>query len=289
MRNAILNSARHGIGRGWRVFSQVLALADRTHLSMIAAGIAFFGIFAVFPALAALIGVFGLFADPMVVEEQLELMEEFIPPDAYELLHDQVMALIGAQGGALGWTTVLSLGVALWSARLGVSSLVLGINAIHGTPNRGGFWHAILSILLTLWLLSVAIVALFAVIVAPILLAVLPLPPTTGWILEGVRWLVALGALLMALGILYRFGPNGAVRMGWVTPGAVMVIVLWLAASAGFSLYVSNFGSYNEVYGSIGAVVAMMMWLYITAYLIMLGAALNLVLRGEDVPLDHGM
>jgi membrane protein len=289
LRAPVLNIAMHRMGRAWQVLSQVWAVADRTHLSMIAAGIAFFGIFAVFPALAALIGVFGLFADPMVVEQQLELMEEFIPPDAYDLLHDQVMALINAQGGTLGWTTVLSLGVALWSARLGVSSLVLGINAIHGTPNRGGFWHAILSILLTLWLLSVAMVALFAVIVAPILLAVLPLPPATGWLFEAVRWLVALAALLLALGILYRFGPNGAIRMAWITPGAILVIVLWLAASAAFSLYVGNFGSYNEIYGSIGAVVAMMMWLYITAYLIMLGAALNLVLRGEDIPLDHGM
>ena len=92
-----------------------------------------------------------------------------------------------------------------------------------------------------------------------------------------------------AMGILYRFGPNGAIRMAWVTPGAVLVIILWLAASAAFSLYVANFDSYNEIYGSIGAVVALMMWLYISAYLILLGAALNEVIYGDGTALDHGM
>lgn len=269
----------------WRVWG----LADRTHLGLIAAGIAFFGIFAMFPSLAALIGIFGLMADPMVVESQLVLMEEFIPPDAYVLLQDQIQRLINAQTGTLGWATVLSTGIALWSARLGLASLVQGINAIHGIPNRGGIWHAVISITLTLSLVAIAILALFAVIVTPIILALLPLPPFMGWLLEALRWAVALVSFLMALGILYRFGPNGKVRMAWVTPGAVLVIVLWLVASAGFSVYVSNFSSYNEVYGSIGAVIGMMTWLYITAYLILLGAALNVVLQGGDVPLDRGM
>jgi membrane protein len=277
----------------WRRFGRALwrvwGVADRAHLGLIAAGIAFFGIFAMFPALAALIGIFGLMADPIVVESQLDLMEEFIPADAYTLLYDQVHALITAQTGTLGWATVLSTTIALWSARLGVASLVQGINAIHGIPNRGGLWHAVISITLTLSLVAIAILALFAVIVTPIILALLPLPPFMGWLFEALRWLVALGSLLLALGILYRYGPNGQVRMAWVTPGAVLVIVLWLFASAGFSLYVGNFSSYNEIYGSIGAVVAMMMWLYITSYLILLGAAMNVVLRGDEIPPDHGM
>lgn len=261
--------------RSWRVLNRMMEISGRTHLGLIAAGVAFFGIFSVFPSLAVLIGLFGLVADPVVVETQLQMMEEFIPADAYALIEAQISQLIGAQTGTLGWATGVSLVIAFWSARLGVSSLVQGINAIHGAPERGGFWHQILSLLLTFALVVVAIVALMAVIVAPILLAFLPLAGLAGIVAELVRWAVALGSLVMAFGLLYRYGPNGEVSQAWITPGSITVVLLWLAASAGFTVYVSNFASYNEIYGSIGAVMAMMMWLYITAYLIMLGAAMN--------------
>ncbi|MCC5974104.1 MAG: YihY/virulence factor BrkB family protein [Rubellimicrobium sp.] len=255
--------------------SRMLEIAGRSHLGLIAAGVAFFGIFSVFPSLAVLIGLFGLVADPAVVETQLQMMEEFIPADAYALIDAQISQLIGAQTGTLGWATGVSLVIAFWSARLGVSSLVQGINAVHGEPERSGIWHQILSLLLTFALVVVAIIALLAVIVAPILLAFLPLAGLAGIVAELVRWVVAIGSLVMAFGLLYRYGPNGQVSQAWITPGSVTVVVLWLAASAGFTVYVSNFASYNEIYGSIGAVMAMMMWLYITAYLIMLGAAMN--------------
>ncbi len=272
----------------WGALGQVMAMSDRTHMGLMAAGIAFFGMFAIFPALGALIAIFGLIADPMVVEEQVALLEDLMPPGASDLIADQVHRLVTAQTGTLGWTTVLSLLLALWSARAGVASLVQGLNAIHEIPNRGGILHAIVSILLTLSLIAIGLTGLFAVIIAPILIALAPVAYSTAWILEGVRWIVALTALLMALGILYRFGPNGRSRMAWVTPGAVLVIIFWLGSSAGFSAYLARFDSYNEIYGSIGAVIALMMWLYISAYLVLLGAAFNEVIIGEQVD-DHGM
>lgn len=272
----------------WGALGQVMAMSDRTHMGLMAAGIAFFGMFAIFPALGALIAIFGLVADPMVVEEQVALLEDLMPPGASDLIADQVHRLVTAQTGTLGWTTVVSLLLALWSARAGVASLVQGLNAIHEIPNRGGILHAIVSILLTLSLIAIGLTGLFAVIVAPILIALAPVAYSTAWILEGVRWIVALTALLMALGILYRFGPNGRSRMAWITPGAVLVIVFWLGSSAGFSAYLARFDSYNEIYGSIGAVIALMMWLYISAYLVLLGAAFNEVIIGEQVD-DHGM
>lgn len=164
------------------------------------------------------------------------------------------------------------------------------MNAIFGTPNRGGVRHALVALLLTLTLIGMAIVALFMVVIAPIAIALLPLQAETEQLLEVIRWIVALLSLLAALGLLYRYGPNrrGA-RPSWLTPGALLVVVAWLAASAGFSLYVTNFGSYNEVYGSIGAVIALLMWLYISAYLILLGAVMNVALervRGKNTPSD---
>jgi membrane protein len=277
------------LDRTWIALWQVWVLSDKTHLGLIAAGIAFFGMFAMFPAIAALIAIFGLVSDPIVVETELALMDDLIPPGAYDLLYDQVHRLVTAQTDTLGWTTFLSLMLALWSARAGVASLVQGLNAIHRIPNRDGILHNVVSMMLTLSLISIAMIALFAVIVAPIALALAPARYSASWLTEGIRWSVALLSLLMALGILYRFGPNETVRMAWVTPGAVLVIVFWLAASWGFSFYVSNFDSYNQIYGSIGAVIAMMMWLYISAYLILLGAALNEVIFGDGTAFDHGM
>lgn len=278
------------LSRVWRFGRALIDTAGEQNVGLISAGIAFYGLFAVFPAMAALIAIFGLMADPTIVYSQLELLSEFMPTGAYALFEAQLTGLLNAQTGTLGWATLLSLGIALWSARAGVAALILGLNAIFGTPNRGGVRHALVALLLTLTLIGMAIVALFMVVIAPIAIALLPLQAETEQLLEVIRWIVALLSLLAALGLLYRYGPNrrGA-RPSWLTPGALLVVVAWLAASAGFSLYVANFGSYNEVYGSIGAVIALLMWLYISAYLILLGAVMNVALervRGKNTPSD---
>lgn len=265
--------------RVWRVSREVFALADRVHLGLISAGVAFFSMFAMFPALAALIAVFGLVADASVVEEQLGLMEELIPVAAYELISEQITRLLAAQTGTLGIATAVSIMLALWAARGGVAALIQGLNAISGRPNRGGIWSYVVAILMTLTLMGISIMALLLVVVLPVALAFIPFSASVGWLLEGFRWVVTFVLVMSALSILYRFGPNArGMRMNWVTPGALGVVVVWVAASAGFSYYLTNFGSYNEVYGSIGAVIAMLMWLYISAYLVLMGAAFNVVM-----------
>lgn len=257
--------------------------ADRAHLGLISAGVAFFGMFAIFPAMAALIAIFGLVADPVIVEDQLSLMQDLIPEDAYTLFEGQISSLLSTRTDALGWATALSTFLALWSARAGVAALMQGLNAISGGRNRRGIRHYAVALLLTICLLGIAVSALLVVVIAPIVLAFLPVSGVTGFLLETVRWVVALFIVLAALGLLYRFGPNSkGARMSWVTPGAFFVVVMWIAASVGFSVYLTNFGSYNEVYGSIGAVVAMLMWLYISAYLVLLGAVLNVTLAGTS-------
>ena len=267
----------------WRLVANALAMADQANLGLIAAGVAFFAMFAIFPALAAIIAVFGLVADPSIVESQLELMRDVIPTEAFYLFDAQISRLLGARADTLGWATALSTGVALWSARAGVAALMRGLNAIKGEPNRGGIGHYAVALLLTICLVGIAVIALLIVVIAPIVLAFLPLGGVAALALEAIRWSVALFILLAALGILYRFGPNTVdVRTGWVSPGAIVVVVVWIAASVGFSAYLRNFGSYNEVYGSIGAVIALLMWLYISAYLVLLGAVLNVVLHRRD-------
>ncbi len=267
----------------WRVGVAVFATAGEKHLGLIAAGVAVFGMFGIFPGLAAIIAIFGLVADPVVISDQLSLMEDIIPDDAYRLIQTQINGLILAPAQTLGWASALSILLALWSCRAAVGALIGGLNAIAGQKQRNTFVQIIVALLLTFALVFLAIVAVNVVIVLPIIMAFLPLPAGTAWLLEGLRWAVALAVLMAGLGLLYRFGPVRIDRRGrWVTVGALVVVVVWIAASAGLSYYLTNFASYNEVYGSIGAVIGMMLWLYVSAYLILLGAALNMHVHGQS-------
>ncbi len=266
----------------WCVLTAVWKTASEKHLGLIAAGVAFFGVFGIFPGIAAVIAVFGLVADPVVIVEQLTLMEGIIPPDAYRLLSSQINRLVQAPTGALGWATVVSIALALWSCRAAVGALIGGLNAIAGQRVRNGFWQVIVALLLTIALVSLAIVALTVVVIVPVALAFIPMAISTAWLLEALRWLIAIGVLMIGLSLLYRFGPARIGGRGrWITIGAFVVVVLWVAASTGLSYYLTNFASYNEVYGSIGAIIGLLLWLYVSAYLILLGAVLNVEVHGQ--------
>lgn len=271
----------------WRILTAVWKTAGEKHLGLIAAGVAFFGMFGIFPGIAAVIAIFGLIADPVVIAEQLSLMQDIIPPDAYVLISSQVVRLVAAPADALGWATGVSILLAIWSCRAGVAALIGGLNAIAGQRMRNGLWQIVVALLLTFALVTLAIVALTVVVIVPILLAFIPVANSTAWLLEGIRWLIALGVLMLGLSLLYRFGPARIGSRGrWFTVGAFVVVVLWVAASMGLSFYLTNFASYNEVYGSIGAVIGLLLWLYVSAYLILLGAALNVEVHGYDAPPD---
>jgi len=260
----------------WRDVWEALWVQD---LDLIAAGVAFYGLFSIFPAIAALIAIFGLWADPAVVESQLELMRDFIPGDVFALFQAQISGLLAAGSTTLGWASAVSLGVALWSARLGVGALIRGINAIHGSPARNGLRHLLATLTLTLWVIFMALVSMAAIVVAPIAIAFLPPNFPGAQFLEMLRWGTGLAAMMVSLAALYRFSPNRRDQPPHlVSIGALLVVVLWLGVSAGFSTYVSNFGRYNEIYGSIGAVIALLLWFYVTAYLILLGAVFNVAL-----------
>ncbi|WP_136636483.1 YihY/virulence factor BrkB family protein [Pseudooceanicola onchidii] len=247
------------------------------NLSLIAAGVAFYAMLAIFPGIAALIALWGLLSDPHVLIDQLDAIRTILPPDVVNLVATQINALTNASGDQLGWAGLLSTLFAIWSARSGVAALMLGLNTIHGRINRGSLRHYLISLVLTLALLGVSIVTLSAVVVVPVVFSIIPLGPVTAMMVEGFRWFAAVFVLLAALAVIYRFGPNNkGERLKWITPGAILAVVLWAVASYGFSLYLTNFANYNEVYGSIGAAIAMLIWLYISAFLILLGAEVNL-------------
>lgn len=251
------------------------ASGDRD-LSLIAAGVAFYAMLATFPGVAALIAIWGLLNDPAVIEAQMQPLAQFLPGDAFRLVDQQVQSLISANSATWHWASALSLGAALWSARAGLAAMIHGLDRIHGTTVRGGLGHTLAAIALTLAMIAVAVVALAAVVVAPILLALVPLGPWTVWLITALKWASAVFVVVLGITLLYRYGPNReAERAVWVSPGLVVAVLLWSGASVAFSYYLSNFGSYNQIYGSIGAVIALLMWFYISAYAVLLGAVLN--------------
>lgn len=245
-------------------------------LGLTAAGVAFFAMLAVFPGIAAVIAVFGYFADPHVVLGQVQLLADFLPPEAFAIVLAQVQALVAANISTLGWASAISTLAALWSARAGVAALIEGVNATHSGDDRGNVHHLLASALLTLILVGVALVALAAGIFLPILLAVVPLGAFSALAIGLAKWAVSIGVVIFGVGLAYRYGPNRTdFRSAWISPGLILAVTLWAAASVAFSYYIANFSSYNRVYGSIGAVIALLMWFYISAYVILLGAALN--------------
>jgi len=260
---------------------QLYKTSDQRNIGLIAAGVAFFGLLAIFPGLAALIAVFGIFADPLVIQDQLSLLADLMPPAAHTLLSNQVTRLVWSGDGTLGLASLASVLVALFLARRGVDALLKGLNAVYGGRKRTGLAHAVAVLVITLGMVLAGVIALLAVLVLPIVLTFFPLGRTAGWLALLGRWAIALGMLALWLWVFYRIGPNRPAKVLW--PGLVTALVLWVTASAGFSLYIGNFGSYNQVYGSIGAVIALLTWFYLSAYVVLLGGVVNALLA-ETAP-----
>lgn len=257
--------------------SRLLQRTEAADLGLISAGIAFFAFLALFPAVAAIIAIWGFASDPGVIRQQIEITRDFLPTDAYALLSGQVEVLLAANSRTLGRTTVLSTLLALWSARAGVAALIRGLNAIHHLPNRSGHFHALRALALTLLLVGVMLMAMLLALVVPVAINFLPINRLTGLILEYLNLGVGLLIVVAGISLAYRLGPNrpNRVQQPVFTPGLTVAVILWALASRGFVIYLANFNSYNEVYGSIGAVVALLMWLYLSAYAVLLGAAVD--------------
>lgn len=259
-----------------RIVMRSARVMNEKNIGLIAAGMAFYAILAVFPGIATVISLWGLLGDPGIALEQLESYEQIFPDQVHALIRGQLLTLSRADGLTLGWTSLFSFAFAFYTAQNGVLALMRGLNTIYDAPNRTGISHYLRAFLLMISLIAVALVALGCVVVAPIVLAFFPLGALAGTAVQLVNWSVALVVLLAGFGVIYRLGPNVPdQRFRLVRPGAVFAAVVWTIASAGFSIYLANFGRYNEIYGSIGAVMAMLMWLYISAWLVLLGGALN--------------
>lgn len=261
----------------WHFVVAVSMRVGEGHFALIAAGVAFYAMFAVFPGLTATIALWSLVADPIVISGYLGVAERFLPSEAAKLVHDQVMGLVTAPKAALGWATVLSLLVALYSARAGVSALIQGLDVVHRARPRGWIRGWAVDFIMTGALIAALIVALITTVVVPVLLNYVTFGSFEAWLISVLPWAAMFLLVVTCLSILYRFGPNvpGGFRSPWITVGVLVAALAWSGVSIGFSIYLANFNSYNRIYGSIGAVIILMTWLYLSVWAVLLGGAIN--------------
>ena len=264
--------------RGWLdIAKRVKGQIKEDRLSIIAAGVAFYGLLAVFPGLVALVGIYGLVADPAQIEQQAQAMSAILPPQASEILMTQLHDLASTDKAALGIGAIAGLLLALWSASAAVRTLMEALNVAYDEEEDRGFISFYgTAIILTLGGILGVIVAIGLVVALPAVLGVLGLGSAVEIIVSIARWPILAALAIVGFAVLYRYGPSREEpRWRWVSAGAVTAVVLWVIGSALFSLYVTKFGNYNETYGAAGAVVILLMWFLLSSYAILIGAEIN--------------
>jgi len=269
--------------KGWRdVGLRVKDEVKEDQVSLLCAGVAFYLLLALFPALAALVSVYGLVADPGQVSQQVTDMTGTLPEEAQRLITDQLEKITSEQQG-IGVTLAVSLVAALWAASSGVKNLIGAINAAYDEEETRRFLKLRgLSLALTLGAVLFAAVAIGVIGVLPVLADRLPFGGVGQALVQVASYAGLAVGFAFGLAVLYRYAPDrDAPRWQWVSWGAAIATALWIVGSIAFSVYVSNFGSYGETYGSIGAVIVLMLWLVVTAFAIILGAEINAELEAQ--------
>lgn len=261
----------------WQVAHRVWTESGRDNLSVVAAGCAFYALFSIFPALSALVAIYGLRADPAVIEQHFGMLSELLPPQAYEVVNQQIHRIVEASGQSLGWSLAVSLLLAFWSATYGIQALFAALNIAYEEPERRSIFQFYLSaFVFTLAGILGGVMMLFAIVYVPIFFAGTDYSSEFEILVKWVRWPFLALLILCLLALLYRYGPcRRAAKWHWVSVGSVFATMVWLATSAAFSYYVSNFAQYDRFYGSLGAVIVLLLWLYISFYIVLLGAEIN--------------
>jgi membrane protein len=261
----------------WQVAQRVWRESSRDNLSVVSAGCAFYALFAVFPALSALIALYGLTADPATVELQFGMLKSVLPEQAYQIVIEQIRRLAETSSQSLGWGFAVSVFIALWSVSNLTQAMFAALNIAYEEPERRSIIRYYLSAFTfaVLGILS-GVLMLLAIVYVPILFAYAGYSEGFELVVRVARWPLLALVVLLFLALLYRYGPcRRSAKWRWVTVGSVFATALWLAASAGFSFYVSHFANYDRTYGSLGAVIVLLFWLYLSFYIVLLGAEIN--------------
>mgnify|MGYP003870718041 CR=1 FL=1 len=261
----------------WDIARRVFANVVEQNVMILSAGIAFFAMLALFPALGAIVTVYALIADPADVAEHFATLSSILPPDVASIIDRQLQTLTGQRQQGLGIGLVLGLLFAVWSARRGVDALVRAVTVAYDErETRGLIRMTVTTYLLTFGAIMLLVTTIALLVALPAALAWLPLSGPLAFAAHAGGWVIFFAVVMFALGVLYRHGPpRRSARVRWLSPGTVVATVLWLLGSAGFSVYVQNFGNFNETYGTLGAIIVLLLWFFLTAFSIVLGAVLN--------------
>ncbi len=285
--------------RGWLdVLKRTFRTVRETNASIVAAGVAFYAFLALVPALIAVVAIYGLVANPADVKDQITSFTDALPRDAQRLLSNQLSSITRKAGGGTGIAAVIAIGAALWSASSGIAALNTGLTIVNReNETRGMLKRRTLALALTLLAVAGILVMLALVVALPSVLDSVDITGVGGTLLELARWPLLGGVLLVGLAIIFRYGPQRRrSRWRWFSPGAIVAVIVGLAASIGFSIYVSLLGNYNKTYGALGAIIIMLLWLYLMAFAVLFGAAMNAELEhqttsdttaGDDQPMGE--
>ena len=262
---------------------------SQDNLSHVAAGIAFYGLLALFPGISAALSLTGLILDPSIVVGELDRLAEVLPREAAEIILGQVEAVAGSDETKLSFGFMVGLTLAIYSASKGMQSLMDGLNMAHNEREKRGFLHIYAVRLgLTVFLILGLMIGVAMTIVLPGLLAIVGVDDLPGGLDSSMRWPILLGLTVAGLRLLYWIGPShSAPHPGVLTWGTLVAALLWVGASLGFSWYVSNFASYNETFGALGGVIVLLMWLWISGLVILIGAEIDAAVetfRNEAAP-----
>jgi membrane protein len=270
--------------RGWKdILWRIYQGIDDDRILANAAAVTFYTLLALFPAIAALVSIYGLFADPGTIARQLDSLSGILPGGAVDVVRDQLSRLTAQGSTKLSISFVISLAISLWSANGGVKALFDALNVVYEEKEKRSFIKLnAISLAFTLGMIAFLVVALVCVIAVPAVLS--HLPSVIGEIVNIARWPALLLLVAVALALIYRYGPSRTEpRWRWITWGSAFAAVAWLAASALFSWYAANFGSFNQTYGSLGAVIGFMIWIWVSSIVILIGAKLNAEIEHQTV------
>ncbi|MFP4317183.1 MAG: YihY/virulence factor BrkB family protein [Desulfovibrionales bacterium] len=263
---------------GWKdILVRTKGEVGRDNLSIVSAGVAFYALLAIFPAIGAMVSIYGLVADPGEIQQQISALSGVLPEQAMSILQNQLSRVASGAGGALSLGALFGILLALWSAAKGMKALITGLNIVYDEEDERGFVKLnAIALLLTLGAIIFAIIALGFIVAVPALLGTVGLSDVARILTRILRWPLLAVFVIIGLALLYRYAPDRSKpKFRWVSWGAVVATLLWILVSVLFSLYVTYAGSYNETYGSIGAVIILLMWFYITAFAVLFGAELN--------------
>lgn len=265
------------------VFWRVIAEIGEDRVTLIAAGVTYYLLLALFPALAALVSIYGFVADPGAIGAQVTLLSDVVPTGSLDIILDQLKTLATQKTSTLSIGFVFGLVVALWSAHNGMRALFDAMNIAYGETEKRGFLKMTgLGFLFTLGALGVAVVVISAIGILPAVLSFLWLDRWVELLARFARWPLMLAIVCFATMMLYRYGPSReTAQLRWLTWGAAFTSIAWLGASLGFSYYIENFANYNATYGTLGALIGFMVWTWMSVIILIVGAEINAELEHQ--------